>query len=519
MLRCLNTLVRKLYERMCTYTASYSYVTPADGEKPRSVFLRDNASADEDESEGENTSQEAKSGNEQESPDKETQNPSKSPSKKKDTQEEYFKISNIRLDLEDERRLTRDLKAQLSDRERDLENALVKLKAEKGRMDEIATRDEANETKFAALQKTLDLLVSGETKKTVGSEKSREMGLEIAGMRRQLDALNKQVELSNKRATDAERRLEVMLNNESLLKSELAGVEMNLSLKLDKKKAKIQTLAERVSDLEGVSTELYAQLQDALLVSSRLEKDNTTLRMQIESLRGGELSGAWLREKLETQIGRSKALEDALYEMRKQLAAEQNEMILQGESYLALEKQLVEQKENTAGVESELSRQKNRGDMLEKDNQNLDAMLIITKEKVAYLNKRIIDIQGNIRVFCRVRPVLTAEKRRLELSDKEIFELAKFPDYNSLEFNSNPFEFDRVFPPSATQRNIFDEAESVIRAVMTGVKCSVFCYGQTGAGKTYTMEGVGSGEGMRSAWFFSSHYITVVLQREILIEA
>lgn len=378
-----------------------------------------------------------------------------------------------------------------------LENALVKLEAEKKRMDDLNTRDEANETKFAALQKTLDMLVNGETKKALDSEKSREMALEISGLRRQLDTFNKQVDLSNKRASDAERRLEVMLKNESILKSELAGVDMNLSLKLDKKKAKIQLLNERVVDLENVSTELYAQLQDALLVSSRLEKDNTTLRMQIESLRGGELSGAWLREKLETQIGRSKALEDALYEMRKQLSAEQNEMILQGEAYLALEKQLVEQKEQMAGLKNDYDRQRNRGDMLEKDNQNLDAMLIVAKEKVAYLNRRIIDIQGNIRVLCRVRPVLPAEKRRLELTDKQIQEIAKFPDYNTMEFNSNPFEFDRVFPPSTTQRNVFDECEAIVRAVMTGVKGSIFVYGQTGAGKTYTMEGIGSGEGKR----------------------
>lgn len=307
----------------------------------------------------------------------------------------------------------------------------------------------------------------------------------------------RQVELSNKRASDAERRLEVMLKNEALLKSELAGVDMNLSLKLDKKKAKVQMLAERVADLENVSTELYAQLQDALLVSSRLEKDNGALRMQIESLRGGELSGAWLREKLETQIGRSKALEDALYEMRKQLSAEQNEMILQGEAYLALERQLVEHKEQMAGMQSDYDRQRNRGDMLERDNRSLDAMLIVAKEKVAYLNRRIIDIQGNIRVLCRVRPVLPAEKRRLELTDKQIQEVAKFPDYNTMEFNSNPFEFDRVFPPSTTQRNVFDEVESIVRAVMTGVKGSIFVYGQTGAGKTYTMEGAGGGEG---AW-------------------
>lgn len=46
----------------------------------------------------------------------------------------------------------------------------MKLDAEKKRMDDLSTRDEANETKFAALQKTLDMLVNGETKKAMDSK-------------------------------------------------------------------------------------------------------------------------------------------------------------------------------------------------------------------------------------------------------------------------------------------------------------------------------------------------------------
>jgi type I site-specific restriction endonuclease len=87
--------------------------------------------------------------------------------KAKEAQEEFFRVSNLRLDLEEEKQVTGDLKKQLSNCERDLETALVKLKAERDRMDDQATRDQANETKFTALQQTLDLLVSGETKKSI----------------------------------------------------------------------------------------------------------------------------------------------------------------------------------------------------------------------------------------------------------------------------------------------------------------------------------------------------------------
>ncbi len=147
-----------------------------------------------------------------------------------------------------------------------------------------------------------------------------------------------------------------------------------------------------------------------------------------------------------------------------------------GEAYLRLEKQLVEQKEEVMAAEREMERQRNRSDMLERDNKNLDALLIVTKEKVAYLNRKIVDIQGNIRVIARVRPILPTEKRIYELSDLQINDIVKYPDYNTMDFNSNPFEFDRVFPGNTGQRTIFDEVESVVRSTMIGVKSSIFAY-------------------------------------------
>uniref|UniRef100_A0A1S4DH87 125 kDa kinesin-related protein-like n=1 Tax=Nicotiana tabacum TaxID=4097 RepID=A0A1S4DH87_TOBAC len=47
-----------------------------------------------------------------------------------------------------------------------------------------------------------------------------------------------------------------------------------------------------------------------------------------------------------------------------------------------------------------------------------------------------------------------------------------------------------VFGPKAQQRSIYDQAISpIIKEVLDGFNCTVFAYGQTGTGKTYTMEG------------------------------
>ncbi|WOL08474.1 kinesin-like protein KIN-5A [Canna indica] len=52
------------------------------------------------------------------------------------------------------------------------------------------------------------------------------------------------------------------------------------------------------------------------------------------------------------------------------------------------------------------------------------------------------------------------------------------------------FLFDKVFGPTSKQKDLFDQAISpIVNEVLEGYNCTIFAYGQTGTGKTYTMEG------------------------------
>ncbi|KAK1309672.1 hypothetical protein QJS10_CPA08g01445 [Acorus calamus] len=52
------------------------------------------------------------------------------------------------------------------------------------------------------------------------------------------------------------------------------------------------------------------------------------------------------------------------------------------------------------------------------------------------------------------------------------------------------FTFDKVFGPSAQQKDLYDQAViPIVNEVLDGFNCTIFAYGQTGTGKTYTMEG------------------------------
>uniref|UniRef100_A0A0E0AYW7 Kinesin-like protein n=1 Tax=Oryza glumipatula TaxID=40148 RepID=A0A0E0AYW7_9ORYZ len=51
------------------------------------------------------------------------------------------------------------------------------------------------------------------------------------------------------------------------------------------------------------------------------------------------------------------------------------------------------------------------------------------------------------------------------------------------------FTFDKVFGPTAKQRDLYDQAIiPIVNEVLEGFNCTIFAYGQTGTGKTYTME-------------------------------
>ncbi|XP_077239637.1 kinesin-like protein KIN-5D [Tasmannia lanceolata] len=54
------------------------------------------------------------------------------------------------------------------------------------------------------------------------------------------------------------------------------------------------------------------------------------------------------------------------------------------------------------------------------------------------------------------------------------------------------FNFDKVFGPASKQKDLYEQAVSpIVTEVLEGYNCTIFAYGQTGTGKTYTMEGGG----------------------------
>ena len=56
--------------------------------------------------------------------------------------------------------------------------------------------------------------------------------------------------------------------------------------------------------------------------------------------------------------------------------------------------------------------------------------------------------------------------------------------------SNKTYHFDKVFSPAADQAIIFEDVVTpILNEMLTGFNCTIFAYGQTGTGKTYTMSG------------------------------
>jgi hypothetical protein len=95
---------------------------------------------------------------------------------------------------------------------------------------------------------------------------------------------------------------------------------------------------------------------------------------------------------------------------------------------------------------------------------------------------QVQQLMSRMRVCIRVRAFSSKQEGALQVTSDSSLVCLKEGGELSL------YEFDKVWAPNATQKDVYHELEPMIsRAVEAGENAIVMAYGQTGSGKTYTM--------------------------------
>ncbi|XP_037372358.1 kinesin-like protein KIFC3 isoform X5 [Talpa occidentalis] len=269
---------------------------------------------------------------------------------------------------------------------------------------------------------------------------------------------------------------------------------------LSESQARNQHLQEQVAMQRQVLKEMEQQLQSSHQLTSQLRAQIAMYESELERAHGQMLEEMQSLEEdknraIEEAFARAqvemKAVHENLAGVRTNLLTLQPALRTLTNDYNGLKRQVrgfpLLLQEALKTVKAEI------GQAIEEVNSSNQELLRKYRRELQLRKKchnELVRLKGNIRVIARVRPVTKEDGEGPEATNAVTFD----PDDDSiihLLHKGKPvsFELDKVFSPRASQQDVFQEVQALITSCIDGFNVCIFAYGQTGAGKTYTMEG------------------------------
>jgi kinesin family member C1 len=333
-------------------------------------------------------------------------------------------------------------------------------------------------------------------------------------------------------------RAELTSANQTL-RLELDGVRDRLNASLSEASTQNALHKQEVEHLHRINEDLRSHISTATSNATNMESAIERLQDRITELesenKSQSIQYAVLKEQMHAAVTRISEANDKVLEDRKRreelLQAKidelERERKCESERYAAMAKdkdsalkEANETKERlfreelarsqalqakVEFLESDSKSQSEHYAAMAKDREAAIATAIEATEKLRKeetlrrkLHNTIQELKGNIRVFCRVRPGPSSngspcEEAQITFPDVDNstqIEVRGPDEKNSLGKDitkTHPFAFDRVFSPTSSNQEVFDEISQLIQSALDGYNVCIFAYGQTGAGKTYTM--------------------------------
>ncbi|KAJ8315077.1 hypothetical protein KUTeg_007227 [Tegillarca granosa] len=120
------------------------------------------------------------------------------------------------------------------------------------------------------------------------------------------------------------------------------------------------------------------------------------------------------------------------------------------------------------------------------------------KKRRQELHNILMELRGNIRVHCRIRPLMdfdcgTEDPNTLGRPGFKSEVVVHGVDDENVcvrtAKHNKVFEYERVYGPTEKQDGVFAEVQPMLTSLLDGYNICIMAYGQTGSGKTHTMLG------------------------------
>nr|XP_042117848.1 kinesin-like protein KIF25 isoform X3 [Peromyscus maniculatus bairdii] len=133
--------------------------------------------------------------------------------------------------------------------------------------------------------------------------------------------------------------------------------------------------------------------------------------------------------------------------------------------------------------------------------QELDSRFRLEQQRRRTLHNSLVELKGNIRVHCRIRPFLSFDKEldgsasqncntpgevAHAVDDETVLVRCALPGRPPAE---KTYSFERVYGPAESQATVFGDLRPLLISLLDGYNVCIMAYGQTGSGKSYTMLG------------------------------
>lgn len=411
------------------------------------------------------------------------------------------------------------------------------------RFDEVRVEAEKRGKEAAAVEIRADLKAEREEEAKGFKEQLKKMTEENASLQQKVDeaemALATAKDSHSKKEEGAEVQSELVKELQSQLarsKEELGKKEGEMSVTVSQMEEKVSGAEEKVNKLESELSETKGKLAEAEanLIVTRREKEiadskdirksfvarstsDGTAKYRSELIDMDEVQKVTRRRRyrssspnsimrLELRVGdeqkKYKELEDEHEKLKNQKRIGDAHVKRLEEDIKVLQKQLYASGEIGAKTDmsrlSSLASGANGGDILSDDKSKVQEVIesgdaALMKQELIALDKKcslqrdynnqllskMLALQGNIQVFCRIRPMSIGEIQSGYKTVVESLSESELGCYDSRTNQWKSFAFDRVWGPDQSQQSVFQDVEPIALSVVDGFNACIFAYGQT----------------------------------------